>query len=112
MNLQKYRFLIVIAFLSIFAAKMVISGAPVFFKSLDKDLMISVIMQLENENHGEESNKASLKFVDYKWTFDRTDFHSSIELKGLGVTNDFIEHYRRYVNPYHPSVPTPPPNFS
>ncbi len=113
MNLQKYRILFVFAFLSIFAAKMLISGAPVFFKQLDKELMRSVIMQLETENNGEETGKSTVKLMESKLIlFYMFDAPVYTELNRLGVKNDFIEHYRRYVNPYHPSVPTPPPNFS
>ncbi|RZK57925.1 MAG: hypothetical protein EOO91_09250 [Pedobacter sp.] len=66
MFLRKYRVLIVIAFMGIFTAKMVISGAPVFFAHLDKSLMNAVIMQLEAENNGEDSGKGNVKFAVFK----------------------------------------------
>lgn len=112
MFLRKYRILIVVAFMGIFTAKMVISGAPVFFAHLDKNLMNAVIMQLENENHGDDTGKSSFKFVDQKLIFQRYDLNYVPVLVASGVKNSFIDHSRRYVDPYHPSVPTPPPNFS
>jgi hypothetical protein len=111
MLLRKYRILIVIAFLGIFSAKMVISGAPVFFAHLDKSLMNAVIMQLEAENSGDDTNKGNVKFADHKLMIHRNDVNYVPVVLDYGVTNSFIEHSRRYVDPYHPSVPTPPPNF-
>lgn len=111
MQIRKYRILIVIAFMSIFTSKMVISGAPVFFAHLDKTLMNAVIMQLEAENHGDDTSKSSVKQVDHKYMFDSHDLtYIPISIE-TGVSNSFIDHSRRYVDPYHPSVPTPPPNF-
>lgn len=112
MFLRKYRFLIVVAFMGIFTAKMVISGAPVFFSHLDKNLMNAVIMQLENENSGDDTSKTSLKFGDQKLMFQRYDLNYVPLLISQGIKNSFIDHSRRYVDPHHPSVPTPPPNFS
>lgn len=112
MFLRKYRILIVIAFMGIFTAKMVISGAPVFFTHLDKHLMNAVIMQLESENSGDDTGKASVKFGDQKLMFQRYELNYVPVLIAKGITNSFIDHSRRYVDPYHPSVPTPPPNFS
>ncbi|TKB98210.1 hypothetical protein [Pedobacter cryotolerans] len=112
MLLRKYRLLITIAFMGIFAIKMVISGAPVIFTHLDRSLMNAVIMQLEVENNGDETQKVSLKLVECKQMFQRFDLtYIPIEID-YGVSNSFIEHSRRYVDPHHPSVPTPPPNFS
>jgi hypothetical protein len=112
MLLRKYRVLIVIAFMGIFSAKMVISGAPVFFAHLDKSLMNAVIMQLEVENHGDDASKGNVKFSDHKLMIHYYDLTYVPLLINLGITNSFIDHSRRYVDPYHPSVPTPPPNFS
>jgi len=112
MFLRKYRILIVIAFMGIFSAKMVISGAPVFFAHLDKNLMNAVIMQLEVENQGDDTGKGSIKFADHKLMFQRYDLIYVPVLIDFGITNSFIDHSRRYVDPYHPLVPTPPPNFS
>ncbi len=112
MFLRKYRILIVIAFMGIFSAKMVISGAPVFFAHLDKCLMNAVIMQLEAENNGDDAGKGNVKFADHKLMIHRYDLTYVPLLITQGITNSFIDHSRRYVDPYHPSVPTPPPNFS
>ncbi len=112
MFLRKYCLLIVVVFMGIFTAKMVISGAPIFFAHLDKNLMNAVIMQLEQENNGDESSKDNVKFADHKLMFHRYDLTYVPPLTSLGISNSFIDHSRRYVDPYHPSVPTPPPNFS
>ena len=104
--------LIVITFMGIFTAKMVISGAPVFFAHLDKNLMNAVIMQLESENSSDDTSKSSVKFGDQKLMFQRYDLNYLPLLIAQGIKNSFIDHSRRYVDPYHPSVPTPPPNFS
>lgn len=111
MFLRKYRILIVIAFMSIFASKMVISGVPVIFSYLDKNLMNAVIMQLEVENNGDDTTKGNVKFSDHKYMFERYDLTYVPLVIDCGVSNSFIEHSRRYVDPYHPSVPTPPPNL-
>lgn len=113
MFFRKYKGLIVTAFINIFLIKMGISGAPVFFSQLDQKIMISVIMQIEVEHSAEnDSAKKVLKYGDYKWV----EFNPSIDhftiLNHFGIKNSFIEHYKRYFDPYHPSVPTPPPNLS
>ncbi|RZK50920.1 MAG: hypothetical protein EOO87_18965 [Pedobacter sp.] len=98
--------------MGIFAGKMVISGAPVIFSQLDKALMNAVIMQLEVENNGDDTQKTNVKFSEPKLLFYKYDLTYVPVVLDYGVTNSFIEHSRRYVDPYHPSVPTPPPNFS
>jgi len=113
MFLRKYRYLIVAAFMGIFVAKMVISGAPVFFTSLDKEIMNAVIMQIELEHSsGKDSNKNTAKFTDFKlielnYSLVSYDF----SLYHFCLNNSFIEHFKRHVDPYYPAVPTPPPNF-
>ncbi|TKC07237.1 hypothetical protein [Pedobacter frigoris] len=110
MFLRKYRVLLVIAFLGIFSAKMVISGAPVFFSHIDKEIMNSVIMQIEAEHSADgDGGKAKVKLCDYKVDFHH-DYNLSFVLNQSGIKNSFIEHFKRYVDPFHPSVPTPPPN--
>lgn len=112
MFLRKYSLLIVIAFLSIFSIKMIISGAPVFFSHIDKHIMNSVIMQIEQEHTSDsDSGKTGLKYTDYKLIeFHQIDTYVTI-LVHFGINNSFIDHSKRYVNPYYPSVPTPPPNL-
>lgn len=112
MNFRKYKLLIVSIFLGIFLSKMMISAAPVFFQKIDQDFMVSVIMQLENENHGEENGKSLFKYAEHKIISFKHEFHQLNINLDCGVPSSFIEHSRRYVDPYHPSVPTPPPNFS
>lgn len=112
MFLRKYKICIVIAFLGIFSAKMIISGAPVFLLHVDKQIMNAVIMQIEQEHSSDgDSGKTGLKYTDYKLVeFHQIDTFVTV-LTHFGITNSFIEHSKRYVDPYHPSVPTPPPNL-
>ena len=109
MRVSKKHFLVVTLFLSIFFMKMVISVAPVFVNKLDKNVINNVIMQVEVE-HGENETGKTLKF-DFKSTDQFQHYHSYTATRyHLTVRNSFIEHSKRYVNPFHPSVPTPPPN--
>jgi len=113
MFLYKYRLHIVVAFLSIFTMKMLISAAPVFVGHIDKKTIKSVIMQLEQEHSAEgDSCKDLLKLLDYKSVYLHYHFIYIPLLQEFGIKNCYIDHFKRYVDPYHPSVPTPPPNFS
>jgi len=110
MFLRRYRILIVMIFLNVFLAKMIISGAPVFFSHIDKEIMNSVIMQIELEHSADgDAGKTKVKLCDYKVDFHYDYCFTSI-LPQIGMSNSFIDHFKRYVDPYHPSVPTPPPN--
>jgi hypothetical protein len=107
MSFYKYRLYIVIAFISIFTMKMVISVAPVF-----STLYKSCFVPDPDQEHGSEgdSTKDQLKFKDYR----TADLHYSYVyvplLQECGIKNCCIDHSKRHVDPYHPSVPTPPPN--
>ncbi|WP_239495068.1 hypothetical protein [Pedobacter yulinensis] len=73
--------------------------------------MNAVIMQLELE-HGNEkdSSKEGVSYLDYKLIdFLSPSMHHAM-LRPILLNNSFIDHNRRYVDPYHPTVPTPPPN--
>lgn len=112
MILRKYRLLIIITFLGIFCVKMVISGAPVFFSDIHKESIKSVIMQIEVEHSADgDSGKAKVNICDYKMI----DLYHTVNfiaiLSHFGISNSYIDHFKRYVDPFHPSVPTPPPNF-
>ncbi|MEJ5962520.1 hypothetical protein [Pedobacter immunditicola] len=110
MSLKKYRLFIVIIFLGIFSSKMLISVAPVFVAHLDKEIMNDVIMQVELEHGNDSDSGKSVKLVDCKQ--DLHPLHAYLPLRyHFHVNNSFIEHFKRYVNPFHPSVPTPPPNL-
>jgi hypothetical protein len=111
MFLRKYLILIVISFLSIFSAKMIISAAPVFICHIDKATIKSVIMQLEQEHSEGDSSKDLLKFSEFKVLhLPYQDIYIPL-IQSFGISNSFIDHFKRYVDPYHPSVPTPPPNI-
>ena len=113
MLFRKYKYLIVSAFMLIFIAKMGISGAPVFFSSIDKDMMKAVIMQIELEHEGgKDTTKDTAKFTDFKLVeLNHPIFSYEFSSSHFILKSSFIEHFRRYADPYHPTVPTPPPNF-
>lgn len=95
----------------IFTAKMGISGAPVFFTSIDKNIMNAVIMQIELEHETGKDAKETAKFTDFKIVeLSHPIFSYEFSSSHIILKSSFIEHFRRYVDPYHPTVPTPPPN--
>jgi len=111
MLLYRYRVFIVIAFMSIFASKMVVSAAPAFI-CLEKCSMKQMILDLEQEHGSEGDSKDMLKYTDYRYTDIHCHYiYVPVSLEH-GIKNCYIDHSKRYVNPYHPSVPTPPPNSS
>ncbi len=97
----------------IFMSKMAISGAPVFFASIDKEIMNAVIMQIELEHDsGKDTSKDTAKFTDFKLVeLNHPIFDYEFSSSHFYLNNSFIEHFKRYVDPHHPTVPTPPPNF-
>lgn len=109
MQFYTYRLSIFIFFMSIFALKMVVSAVPVFL-CLDHCCNKSIIPDLEHEHCSEGDVKDLLKYTDYR----HNDFHYGYVytplLQESGMKNCFMDHSKRYVNPYHSSVPTPPPN--
>ena len=111
MLVYRYRVFIVIAFMSIFASKMVVSAAPAFI-CLEKCSMKPMILDLEQEHGSEGDSKDMLKYTDYRYTDIHCHYiYVPVSLEH-GIKNCYIDHSKRYVNPYHPSVPTPPPNSS
>lgn len=92
---------------------MVISGAPVFFTSADKAIMNAVIMQIEVSHGSADDTKDGLKFTDVKLLevtqpiMNFSFLYSFIELK-----NNELRSSHRIFTPFHPTVATPPPNFS
>ena len=112
MSRRKYQFFVALTFLSLFCAKMLISAAPVFLQKIDKELVNDVIMQVELEHGSDGETGKTLKYVDFK-IINHTYTSTLVPmLYDFMLTNSFLNHSKRYVNPYHPSVPTPPPNFS
>lgn len=99
--------------MGIFIAKMAISGAPLFFSSSDSEIMNAVIMQVELEHgNGQEKGKDISKLGEIKlFGFDSSFSNYDFPDFNTVIKNSFIEHYKRYVDPHYPSVPTPPPNF-
>ncbi len=111
MSRRKYQFFVAIIFLSVFCAKMVISAAPVFLQKMDKELVNSVIMQVELEHGSDNETSKTVKYVDFKIINHTYSTYIPVVYDFM-LTNSFLKHSKRYVDPYHPSVPTPPPNFS
>ncbi len=112
MSRRKYQLFVALTFLSLFCAKMLISAAPVFFQTMDKELVNSVIMQVELEHGSDGETGKTLKYVDFKIINHTYNSAYIPVVYDFMLTNSFLKHSKRYVNPYHPSVPTPPPNFS
>ena len=108
---KRFKLSRVVAFLSIFLMKMVISVAPVFNDQFNKETIKDVIMQVELEHGSDSESGKSMKGVDIKLIDHHTSHHYLPLRYHLQVDNSYIEHIKRYVNPYHPMVPTPPPNF-
>lgn len=110
MSLKKYRLFIVITFLGIFSSKMLICVAPAFVAHLDKEIMNDVIMQVELEHGNESDSGKSLKLVDCKQELH--SLHAYLPLRyHFYISNSYIANFKRYVNPFNPAVPTPPPNL-
>jgi len=113
MGLKKFRLLIVIAFLGIFMAKLIISVAPVFSSQVDKEMVNNVIMQVELEHCADHENGKTIKYVDLKLIdYHSVNIYHPLRYHFFYINNSYIEHFKRYVDPFHPSVPTPPPNLA
>ncbi|WP_316842807.1 hypothetical protein [Pedobacter gandavensis] len=111
MSLRKYRLLIIFTFLGIFCVKMMISGAPVFFSDIQKESIQLVIMQIEVEHSADsDSGKSKVNLLDYKMIDCHYEMDFNAVLSHFGISNSYIDHFKRHVDPFHPSVPTPPPN--
>ena len=103
--------MILATFLGIFCIKMVLSGAPVFFGDFQKESINSVIMQIEVEHSAEgDSGKVKVNLCDYKMIDHHYSMNFTAVLNHFGISNSYIDHFKRHVDPFHPSVPTPPPN--
>jgi len=109
MKLYSYRLFICIFFMGIFVQKMVVTAVPVILAAGSCNEK-TIIPDLEQEHSSGGDAKDLLKYSDYK----HADFHSGYVVMPLvqdpGIKNCLIDHYKRYVNPHYPSVPTPPPN--
>ncbi|RZA03899.1 MAG: hypothetical protein EOP47_01360 [Sphingobacteriaceae bacterium] len=97
-------------FLFVFFAKMVISVMPLF-SFLDSKLAVAVILQLEHENKSDKDDFEK-DFLKEKKSFDEHTL-SAFEFKPLALAESgalqTLEN-TLLVRPFHPVVPTPPPN--
>ena len=97
-------------FMFVFFTKMAISVMPLF-SFLDSKIAIAVIMQLEHENKTDKADPDK-DAVKEKKSFDEHTFayfeYSPVQ---LNETNELHNQEKSLlVRPYHPIVPTPPPN--
>jgi hypothetical protein len=98
-----------IVFMIVFAVKMTISLVPLF-SVLDKNTARAVIMQLEQESKGdkESPDKDALK---EKKSFDELLLVIfNYDLFRIAINCLHTQEQALIVQPYHPVVPTPPPN--
>lgn len=97
-------------FMFVFFAKMTISIMPLF-SFLDSKIAIAVIMQLEHENKTDKADPEK-DAVKEKKSFDE-HFISYFEFRPVQLMETNLLHNLEktlLVRPYHPVVPTPPPN--
>jgi hypothetical protein len=109
MLLYKYRLHLVMVLFSIFTAKLLVSAMPVCI-SQDRTNVKSFALELDQEHGTEGEAKELLKQLDYRIADVHCHYHYLPLLQEYGIRNSFIDHSKRYVDPYHPAVPTPPPN--
>ncbi len=97
-------------FLFVFFTKMVISVMPLF-SFMDSKLAVAVIMQLEHENSTDKDD-FDKDLVKDKKSFDEHTLNPFV-FKPLALVESnalqTLEH-TLLVRPFHPVVPTPPPN--
>lgn len=110
MLLFKYRLHIVLFVFGIFAAKLLVSTIPVCI-CLDRMTLKSFAVEPEQEHGAENEDQDLLKQIDYKVADIHYHYIHLPILQEYGVKNSFLDHAKRYVNPHHPTVPTPPPNL-
>jgi len=95
----------------VFFTKMAISVMPLF-SFMDSKIAIAVIMQLEHENKTDktDSEKDAIK---EKKLFDEHTFayfeYRPVQLNELNELHN--QEKSLLVRPYHPIIPTPPPNI-
>ena len=95
-------------FLFVFFAKMVISVMPLF-SFLDSKIAVAVILQLEHEN---KTDKDDFDKDFLKKGFDEHTL-AAFEFRPMQLHEANVLHNLErtlLVRPYHPIVPTPPPN--
>lgn len=114
MDKKIYKYSVAAFFVFVFFAKMVISGAPVFLSNSDKEMMKAVIMQIEVSHHqGDDKADNDFKFIDLKCVeFPPSSNSFEFSSSYIELSKKRIDFYRKYCLPFHPSVATPPPNFS
>jgi len=97
-----------ILFITVFFCKMVISIAPIIVAHFDPCSVNAAIMQLEIEN---ETKPTDIKEMSVKEYLTVTSFDLQLvhPVHILQVTSGNDDH-AKHLQPFYPSVPTPPPN--
>ena len=97
-------------FMFVFFTKMAISVMPLF-SFLDSKIAIAVIMQLEHEDKTDKADPEK-DAVKEKKAFDEHTFayfeYRPVQLNDINKLHN--QERSLLVKPYHPVVPTPPPN--
>lgn len=105
-----YKKYLVYGFLFIFMCKLGLAIAPVLIESSDPRTVRQVIMQLEQEHHESDAKKdlagKSYLCIDF---FHFSQHRCSDHLPQADLA---IEWVAKHIQPFYPSVPTPPPNLS
>ena len=102
------RKLLSVLFLTIFFSKMVISIAPVIIAHFDPESINAVIMQLEIEDNAKPTDVKEMSVKEYLTVTSYTiDFIRPVLILKSSLGND---DHAKHLQPFYPSVPTPPPN--
>jgi len=97
-----------ILFLTIFFSKMVISIAPIIIAHFDPCSVNAVIMQLEIEN---DAKPTDIKEMSVKEYLTVTSYSVPLVNPVLILTTmTGNDDHAKHLQPFYPSVPTPPPN--
>ena len=109
MRSKDFKILVSLLFLFIFLVKMEISLAPLF-SNIDSKTAAAVILQLEQETKSDKDD-LSKDAIKEKSVFD--DYLlSSFEHQPYIIEQKVLFNLEKslYIQNYHPTIPTPPPN--
>jgi hypothetical protein len=96
-------------FLFILIAKMAISCLPLLVIYIDESSAYAVIMQLEIEHQSSKESESKENPLKKEWLYNHHQFDFSHPL--LAILNSRVFNLQNGpVQPFYPSVPTPPPS--
>lgn len=109
-NAKQIKKNISMVFLFVFFAKMVISVMPLF-SFVDSKMAVAVIMQLEHENKTDKDDFEK-DFFKGKKGFDEHTLTAFVFKPLASMESNALQtlEHTLLVRPFHPVVPTPPPN--